>query len=247
MTAFFLRNTLFYCLFFFSVTLCAQYNFIQGIGVFGGETSSRDKYTNSYPLSFQSDPLLLHAQPPSHNSTERESWSAGLHLEMLKSSDWRWVSEIDFCNKGAKEADELTNAFTNQTTSATNKYGNLQWNNYLKRWIDLGFRFNTYAMLGIRAEYTLLKSTPAYSYIAGNAKKINATPDAGIGAEFHLKGHWNLFVEEHYNPDVFRLYHNAHVSLWNRTWETRVGVIYRFKSGIGSLDLDCNAPRYHGR
>jgi hypothetical protein len=230
-----------------NLSIQAQYNFLQGIGAFVGETSSRDRYKNGYPLDFKDDPTFLHAQPPSHNSTERESWSVGIYAEMLKGGDWRWVSEIDYCNKGAREEDELLNPITNQTTSATNKYGNLQWNNYLKRWIDLGFRFKTYAMLGVRAEYSMIRSTPAYSYIAGNARKITASPDVGIGAEFHLKGHWNLFVEEHYNPDVLSVYNKNKVTLWNRTWETRVGIIYRFKSGIGSVDMDCNAPRYHGR
>jgi hypothetical protein len=221
--------------------------FIQGVGGFIGETSSRDRYKNGYPIDFKDDPTFLHAQPPSHNSTERESWSVGIYLEMLKSYDWRWVTEISLCNKGAKEADELLNPITNQKTSAVNKYGNLQWNNYLKRWIDLGFRFKTYAMVGVRAEYTLFRSTPAYSYIAGNATRLTVSPDVAIGAEFHLKGHWNLFVEEHYNPDILKLYNKDNVWLRNRTWETRVGIIYRFKAGIGSVDLDCNAPRYHGR
>lgn len=225
----------------------AQYNFIQGIGVFGGETSSRDKYKNSYPTSIQNDPNFLHSQPPSHNSAEHESWSTGIYLEMLRSADWRWVTEIDYCHKGANESDELINPITNQTTSAINKYANLQWNNYLKRWIDLGLRFRTYAMVGIRAEYTLFRSAPAYSYIAGNARKITVSPDVAIGAEFHLSGPWNLFVEEHYNPDVLPVYNKSKVTLWNRTFETRVGIIYRFRTGIGSLDLDCNAPRYHGR
>ncbi|HEX7413110.1 MAG TPA: hypothetical protein VF411_03610 [Bacteroidia bacterium] len=231
----------------FNISIQAQYRFLQGIGAFIGETSSRDKYINSNPTDLKSDPNFLHAHPPSHNSTERESWSAGVYVEMLRSADWRWVSEIDFCNKGAKEGDELLNPITNQTTSATNKYGNIQWNNHLKRWIDIGLRFKTYAMVGARIEYTLIKSTPAYSYVAGNAAKITVSPDAAVGAEFHLRGPWNLFAEEHYNPDILKLYNKNHVWLRNRTWETRVGIIYRFKSGIGAVDLDCNAPRYHGR
>ena len=230
-----------------NLSLQAQYNFIQGIGLFAGETSSRDHYVNSNPIPIQQDPYFLHAHPPSHKSTERESWSAGIYLEMLKSANWRWVTEAEYCNKGAVEGDELLSPITNQTRKASNHYGNIQWNNYLKRWIDLGFRFRTYVMVGIRAEYTMIHSTPAYSYISGNAKKLTASPDAGLGAEFHLRGHWNLFVEEHYNPDVLPLYNANKVKLTNRTWETRVGLIYRFKSGIGSVDMDCNAPRYHGR
>lgn len=230
----------------FSVSIQAQYRFLQGIAVFVGETSSRDRYINLYPQDLQSDPLFLHAKPPSHKSAELENFSVGIFLEMLRSAKWRWVTEIDLCNKGAVE-NELLNPITNEKRITVNHYTNLQWNNYLKRWIDLGFKFRTYAMIGARIEFTVASSTPAYSYISGRAAKFTVSPDVGIGAEFHLRGPWNLFVEEHYNPDIIPLYSNGHVSMWNRTWETRIGIIYRFKTGIAALDLDCNAPRYHGR
>src|ERR1700761_2997564 len=83
----------------FAFTTKAQYRFIQGIGAFIGETSSRDRYINKYPLDIQSDPLFLHAQPPSHKSAELENFSVGIFLEMLRSAKWRWVTEIDYCNK----------------------------------------------------------------------------------------------------------------------------------------------------
>jgi len=222
--------------------------FLQGIALFIGETSSRDRYINLYPRDPQHDPNFLHAYPPSHKSTEFENFSVGFFAEMLKSYDWRWVTEIDFCNKGAVE-NELLNPYTDQKRIAANHYSNLQWNNYLKRWIDLGFKFKTYAMVGARLEFTVASSTPAYSYISSKAAKLTVSPDVAIGAEFHLKGPWNLFVEEHYNPDVIPLYvtGGGKITMSNRTWETRLGIIYRFKSGIGSVDLDCNAPRYHGR
>ena len=220
--------------------------FLQGLAFFAGETSSRDRYINKYPQTLQDDPNFYHAYPPSHKSTELENFSVGVFAEMLKSYDWRWVTEIDYCNKGAIE-NELLNPITDKKRVVANHYANIQWNNYLKRWIDLGFRFKTYAMIGARLEYTIARSTPAYTYFSGHAAKLTVSPDVAIGAEFHLKGPWNLFVEEHYNPDVIALYRVPKIAMWNRTWETRVGIIYRFKSGIGSVDLDCNAPRYHGR
>jgi hypothetical protein len=220
--------------------------FLQGLAFFVGETSSRDRYINRYPQDFQDDPTFLHARPPSHKSAELENFSVGVFAEMLRSHDWRWVTEIDYCNKGAVE-NELLNPVTNERRVSANHYANLQWNNYLKRWIDLGFKFKTYAMVGARIEYTVGSSTPAYSYISSHAAKLTVSPDVGVGAEFHLKGPWNLFVEEHYNPDVIPLYSVGKITMANRTWETRIGIIYRFKSGIGSVDLDCNAPRYHGR
>jgi hypothetical protein len=241
-----IRFVLVFSILSLSVSLQAQHRFLQGIAVFVGETSSRDRYLNLYPRDFQNDPTFLHARPPSHKSAELENFSVGIFLEMLRSSTWRWVTEIDYCNKGAVE-NELLNPITDQKRVVANHYANIQWNNYLKRWIDLGFKFKTYAMVGARIEYTMSASTPAYSYISGKARKITVSPDVGVGAEFRIKGPWNLFIEEHYNPDVIPLYTTGKISLWNRTWETRLGIIYRFKSGIGSVDLDCNAPRYHGR
>ena len=241
-----IRFVLVFSFLVFSASLQAQYRFLQGIAVFVGETSSRDRYVNLYPQDLQSDPTFLHAQPPSHKSGELQGFSVGIFLEMLRSAQWRWVTEIDFCNKGAAEH-ELLNPITDQKRFVANHYTNIQWNNYLKRWIDLGFKFKTYAVIGARVEFTMASSTPAYSYVSSKAAKLTVSPDVGIGAEFHLRGPWNLFIEEHYNPDAIPLFTNGHVTMWNRTWETRLGIIYRFKSGIGSVDLDCNAPRYHGR
>lgn len=220
--------------------------FLQGIALFIGETSSRDRYLNLYPQDFAHDPTFLHAYPPSGKTCELENFSVGFFAEMLRSYNWRWVTEIDFCNKGAVVTD-IINPITDEKRVVANHYANLQWNNYLKRWVDLGFKFRTYVMVGARLEYNVSRSVPAYPAIIGKASKIVVTPDVGVGAEFHLRGPWNLFVEEHYNPSAIPWFSNGKISFWNRTWETRIGIIYRFKSGIGSIDLDCNAPRYHGR
>lgn len=220
--------------------------FVRAWGLFAGETSSRHRYKNKYPQDLASDPLFLHAQPPSHKGGERQSWSAGIFLEMLRSDVWRWQTELEYCNKGSKE-NELTDWIADIHVKKVNKLSYIQWNNFLKRYINLGFGRPTYIMLGVRAEYNLTKSTPAYSYIAGNFKKIWVSPDVGLGMEFRLRGNWSLFVEEHYNPDAWYQYFADGGKIWamNRTWETRVGLIYRIKQGIGAYDLDCNAPKYH--
>ena len=230
------------------VSVKAQYRFLQGIAIFVGETSSRDQYINLNPaVSIQQDPHFLHATPPSHRSTEFESVSVGVFAEMLRSADWRWVSEIDFVHKGAVEADQLVNPITNQIKPATNVYTHLQWNNYLKRWLYLGIKPRAYVMLGVRIEDQLGAAAPAYSYVAAACRKFQFSADVGVGMEFHIKGPWNWFLEEHYNPDVMPVFTTGKVNMWHRTWETRLGIIYRFKSGIGSVDMDCNAPKYHGR
>ncbi|HXB42153.1 MAG TPA: hypothetical protein VNZ49_16550 [Bacteroidia bacterium] len=239
---------IFFVLALFTIPYTVFPQFLRAWGLFAGETSSRHRYKNKYPQDFQSDPAFLHAQPPSHKGGEFESWSAGIFLEMLRSDVWRWQTEIEYCNKGSKE-NELVNWITDQQVKKTNKLTYIQWNNFLKRYINLGFRRPTYIMIGVRGEYNLSKSTPAYSYISGNFKKLWVSPDLGIGMEFKLRGNWSLFAEEHYNPDAWFQYTRDSNKIWamNRTWETRVGLIYRIKQGIGAYDLDCNAPKYHGR
>src|SRR5437667_8078645 len=88
-----------------SLEISAQ--FFRGVGFFLGETSSRHRYKNKYPLDFQSDPKFLHAYPPSHKATEFESWSVGAFVEMLSSDMWRWQSEIEYMNRGSKENELL--------------------------------------------------------------------------------------------------------------------------------------------
>jgi hypothetical protein len=220
--------------------------FLRGVGVYGAETTSRDGYRNFYSKDFSQDPTFLHARPPSHRGGEYESWGAGIFLEMLNSDLWRWRTEIEYANKGSKE-DELIDPILNTQKASTNTYKNIQWNNYLKRYVDLGLRYPTYALLGVRAEYSISKSTPAYSYVANSFHKINIGADLGLGMEIPLKRGWSIFVEEHYNPDAWFKYKTDKIWVLGRTWETRIGVIYRWKRGIGAYDIDCNAPRYHGR
>ncbi len=220
--------------------------FIQGWGVYGAETTSRDRYHNGYPLDFQSDPTFLHSKPPSHKGTEYESWAAGGFLDLLNNDRWQWRTEAEYCHKGSNE-NVLLDPITNAQAKMTNTFTYIQWNNYLKRYTDLGLRKRTYFLVGVRGEYNLSRSTPAYSYIAGNFHKFAVSADAGVGIEFPLKGGWVLFVEEHYNPDAWFQYNSGKVWAMNRTWETRIGIMFRVKKGIGAYDLDCNAPRYHGR
>ena len=220
--------------------------FLRGVGVYGAETSSRDRYKNNYPQDAQNDPLILHARPPSHKATEHHSWGAGIFLEMLSSDLWRWRTEIEYANKGSNE-NELLDPITDAQQKKVNKYKNIQWNNYLKRYVDIGLKYPTYAMIGVRGEYTISKSTPAYSYISGKFHQLQVSADLGLGMEIPLRRGWSMYVEEHYNPDAWFKYKEDKIWAMGRTWETRVGVIYRWKRGIGAYDIDCNAPRYHGR
>ncbi len=238
-----LRITVF-ALFVIPVSLFPQ--FLQGVGIFLAETSSRDRYKNLHPLSLQDDPTFLHAKPPSHKATEYHSWGVGIFLSMLNNEKWRWRTEIEYANKGFAE-NELLDPITDAQRKISNTYKRIQWNNYLKRYIDLGLRYPIYALIGARIEYGLGSSTPAYSYVSRSFTKLLVSSDAGLGIEFPLKRGFSLFVEEHYNPDVMFKYGRNKVFVTGRTWETRVGLIYRWKRGIGAYDIDCNAPRFRGK
>lgn len=236
----------FFSLFILSNSVRAQF-FFQAIGAYVAETSSRDGYRNLHSSKdINQDPLFLHTYPPSHRGGEYESWGVGVFLEMLNNDMWKWRTEIEYANKGSRETGGI-NPYFGYNQSGVNTSSRIQWNNYLKRYINLGLRFPTYAMIGVRAEYSLTNSAPAYTLVAGAFKKIGISGDAGLGMEFPLKKGWSLFAEEHYNPDLMPKYASSLAVVWGRTWETRIGVIYRWKRGIGAYDIDCNAPRYHGR
>src|ERR1700739_4211752 len=193
------KNILSIILFLLFAIPCSLFSqFIQGAGIFGAETSSRDGYRNFYPTTLQADPNFLHSTPPSHRGGEYESWGAGAFLDLLNSDLWRWRTELEYANKGSKE-NEGQNLITKAQQTGTNTYKNIQWNNYLKRYVDLGIKKPTYFLIGVRGEYTLSRSTPAFSYVAGQFHKINISADLGVGMEFPLGRGFSIFVEEHYN------------------------------------------------
>lgn len=219
-----------------AVTLNAQ--FIQGIGIFGAGTSSRHEYLN------KNDPDTAYLRilyPEGHRSGERLSWGAGVVFEMLPFAGFRWQSEFEYINKGAKEVSYLVSPYTNERRKEVNKYKYIAWNNFAKFRLET-FNFTSSLLIGARLEYNLGKSTPAYSSVAGNFKKLWISPDIGVGFEPYSFRKIKIFTELHYNPDVRRQYKESNIYASNRTWELRIGIMYRKKK---LNDLDCNAPRYH--
>ena len=222
---------------FFCFTSMAQTKaqFVRGVGIFGSVTTSRHQYVNTNPV----DSTNIHAMPENHNAAERISWGAGVIADLLPFEMLRWRTELEYINKGSKE-NELVNPFTDEHRKGTNKYSYLGLNNFLSFRMQGDF-VAWYGLAGFRVEYNLRKSTPAYSYVAGNFRKLAISPDVGIGMELVSLGSLHFFTELHYNPDVFKQYKNDNVWANNRTWELRVGLMLRPKK---MLDIDCNAPRY---
>ena len=213
----------------------AKAQFIQGFGIFGGVNSLREQIKNRNDL----DSTTLGSIPQSTRGAELQSWLVGIQLEMLNFDRFRWRTEIEYTHKGSR-INELLNPYTDEHSSAVNKFSYIEWNNFLKFNIE-GYKAMYYGLIGIRAEYNLTRSTPGYSYIIGNFKKIWANPDVGIGTELLTFRKIKILTELHYNPDILKQYNKNKVWANNRTWELRIGFMFRKKR---MMDIDCNAPRY---
>lgn len=218
--------------------------FLKGFGIFGAGTESAHYYENLDTDRKTDTPYVFNRfYPQSHISKEFFNWGAGAFAEFATNSRYRWQTELEYVNKGAKER-ELVNAFTGERAGSfsNNKYTYFQWNNFLKYYNPVGFDSHWYLMAGVRLEYLFRKSTPVFSSVSGNFPTFWFSGDLGAGYEFPLfKGIYG-FVEGHWNPDVIRHKHD-NVRVRNRTFELRIGLVKRKKRR--NVD-DCTAPKYNG-
>jgi len=227
----------------------ANAQFFRGFGVFVAGTESAHYYTNKNvgqkdanvdtPNNFPYNSYY----PQSHISHEYFSWGVGLFAELLNRERVRWQTEFEYTHKGAKEK-ELTDPFigTRAGSFTTNKYTYIQWNNYLKFFGPFGLSSQWYLMPGVRLEYLFKKNVSAFTPYSGNFPTIFFSGNVGFGREFPITKKISSFVEYHWNPDILS-HKKDGISYRNRTFELRVGLIYRPKRK--SID-DCNAPKYHG-
>ena len=224
------------------IHLSAQMNaqFFRGVGFFIGGTSSSHRYKNSLAVDSLN---FLHTLPaPSHRSGEFIYFSGGILAEFLSHRHFRWQTEFEYCKKGAKERALLVPWPVERAGASNNTYTNIEWNNYLKYFLNEGYRGTFYFMIGARLDYNLSRSLTAYTAVANLVPKIKVSPDVALGYEFITYRRWKPFIEGHYNPDILKK-RLDNVTFYGRMWEIRVGLIYRPKGR--SID-DCNAPKYHG-
>jgi hypothetical protein len=214
----------------------------RGAGIFGSLTESAHYYYNEDTRKKGTDSAYRVYYPQTHYSKEFFNWGAGIFLELSRNESVRWQTELEFINKGASER-ELTNAYTGERDPnfKSNKYGYLQWNNYLKFFYPLGFA-HWYWMIGVRLEYRLITTAQVFRSVSANFPSFWFNPDLGIGYEYPFFRKYSLFAEYHLDPDVIGHRHD-NTKVWNRTLELRVGIVMRPKKK--RVD-DCNAPVYRG-
>jgi len=217
----------------------------KGVGVFGALTISKHEYRNKDDDQKSDTPFVYNRfYPQTHISKEFLNWGAGVFLEMSRSSNVRWQTELAYINKGANEM-QVTNYVTGERTGVytSNKLTYIQWNNYLKFYNPIFYNAHWYFMAGIRLEYLFRNKATAFPEVVAKFPKFWFSGDLGLGYEFPVTEKIGVFVEGHWNPDIIPHKFQNNTNIRARTIELRVGVTYRPRKR--RID-DCNAPVYKG-
>jgi hypothetical protein len=190
--------------------------FINSIGITAGATAANEKFKFHEPLSISRKNYIF-------------GFNASIFLECVSHDNVRWVTEIQYNQKGS--VDDQPEA------DYANKLQYLCWNNYLKFRYEM-YRIIPYVMVGPRLEYTLSQGTTSPA-ITGSFLPLHVSAAVGGGLEFVSYTNFKFFVEGFYNPDVMPAYVSAPLHINNKAFELRIGLKYEF----GRRET-CNTPTY---
>lgn len=179
--------------------------FLQGVGVMGGITWSKQKWKFKEGVTEPEDLELKRIL----------RFNGCLFAEFINSPYVRWRTEIQYNQKGTKEI------LLDQTIR--NKTNYLCWNNFLVLRTEL-YSIVPYILFGPRVEY-LLSSSPQ-----SGLQKLHITASGGAGIELVTYGNWKPMIEAHYNPDITKSYKSSIVDFKHDALELRVGIKYTFSS-----------------
>ena len=223
-------------------------SFLRGVGFFVSATESVHIYKNKDDDKRNDNLSNLASNPEYYYPRDyigREYFnviSGGILAEFARGDRWRWQTELEYIKKGTNSKDVANVVTGDMTGYSTSKYVYFQWNNFAKIYNPAGYLSAWYLMPGIRLEYLLRSSVGSYAQYDGNFAKFWFSGNLGAGYEYGLTKNWYLITEYHWNPDI--LSHRwGGISIRNRTFELRVGLMYRPRKR--SID-DCNAPKYIG-
>jgi hypothetical protein len=231
------------------VLLKAQYGWsLLGIGAFMSATESVHYYKNKDMGKREEFAANYLEHPEYYNPRDyigRESFnvlSGGIFAEFGRGSGARWQTEAEWMKKSINSKDVANDITGEMTGYQKRKYKYIQWNNYLKFYNPIGYLSAWYFMPGIRLEYLFSNGSGAYNKYDGNFAKIWFSGNVGAGYEFGITKKIFMFTEYHWIPEILS-HRFDNVRVRNRTFELRVGLVYRPKRK--SID-DCNAPKYKG-
>jgi hypothetical protein len=147
----------------------------------------------------------------------RSGINGSLFLEFFRNSSIRWISEIQYNQKGAKLPNEDGSIDKSRTSY-------LCFNNFLKYLME-GYAYSPYILIGPRLEYLVADNGPVPFGL------LHVTGSMGLGTEFNFKDPWIWFSEFHFNPGISKSYKSDPLEIKNRAYELRVG----FKYNLGSM------------
>lgn len=191
--------------------------FLNGIGVTIGATAANQKFK-------------FHEPPSISRKSYKFGFNASVFLECLSHDNIRWITEIQYNQKGS--VDKRPEA------DYPNELQYLSWNNYLKFRYEM-YSIIPYVMVGPRLEYTLSQGT-ASPEITGPFLPLHVSAAVGGGLELVSFTNFKFFVEGFYNPDIMPAYVDPTLHINNKAFELRVGLKYEFAGRKES----CNTPTY---
>jgi opacity protein-like surface antigen len=192
--------------------------FLNSVGITGGVSYSNQKFLFRDP-----DEII--------KKKYKWGFNGSVFAEFFSHDYVRWVSEIQYNQKGSKDKQA--------DTTYRNKLQYLSWNNYLKLRYEM-FAIIPYVLIGPRLEYNL-KQRMQTPEATASFLKLHVSPAVGAGVEFVSYSQIKFFVEAFYNPDfpIQDAYIQPELHIRNINWELRVGVKYEFLSRES-----CNTPTY---
>ena len=205
---------------FFLLTIAPQCKaqFLNSIGITAGVSAGNQKFHFKDPIVISRKKYVF-------------GFNASFFAEFFSYDHIRWVSEIQYNQKGSVDKQPDGNNYPNHL-----QY--LCWNNYLK-WRYEMYRIIPYILLGPRLEYNLTQSTTSPD-ITSKFLKLHVSPAVGAGLEFVSYTNFKFLVEGFYNPDlIMPAYIKPEMHAFNKNFELRLGLKYEF----GGPE-NCNTPVY---
>ncbi len=171
-----------------------------------------------------------------HTETKnyRLGWNGSVFVEMMNKTYWRWISELQYNQKGAIDQVPTGEKFNNRIDY-------ISFNNFIKI-REEEYAITPYLIAGPRIEYKLSTHPQDKSGnivnpsidIINNFKPLHVSFSVGAGVEFLRFKPWLPFIEFQFNPDITNAYRNKDLSdlqIRHRAFELRVGLKYALQRG----------------
>lgn len=208
---------IFTAIFLLLLFLQSNAQFLNSAAITAGGTAANQKFKFTDPASVSRKNYVF-------------GFNASIFLELFSHDYARWVTEIQYNQKGSIDKQPEGNY--------ANKLQYLSWNNYLKLRYEM-LSIIPYVLIGPRLEYTLAQAETSPA-VSGSMRPLHVSGAAGAGLEFVSFTNFKFFVEGFYNPDLMPAFKNNNLRVYNKDFELRIGLKYEF----ASRKERCNTPTY---